>query len=112
MGLFDELVSDVASAATAGGGSGGGFSGGRGPPPDVPPPWQARWDSDDGRWFFVNEETGERRWDAEGLQVGEWVLFSFFFFFFGVSSAFVGGGGGRGFCGEDCWSLRVGLTSG
>jgi len=69
MGLFDELASDVASAVTGGG---GGFGGrGRGPPPEVPPPWQARWDSDDDRWIFVNEETGERRWDAEGLQVGE-----------------------------------------
>lgn len=79
MGLFDELLSDAASAVTGGG---GGFGGGRGPPPEVPPPWRARWDGDADRWVFVNEETGERRWDAEGLQVGEWVLFSFFLFFF------------------------------
>ena len=79
MGLFDELISDAASAVTGGG---GGFGGGRGPPPEVPPPWRARWDGDADRWVFVNEETGERRWDAEGLQVGEWVLFPFFLFFF------------------------------
>ncbi|OCL05520.1 hypothetical protein AOQ84DRAFT_258549, partial [Glonium stellatum] len=45
--------------------------GGRGPPPEVPWPWQAQWDGDADRWVFVNGETGERRWDAEGLQVGE-----------------------------------------
>ena len=94
MGLFDELISDAASAVTGGG---GGFGGGRGPPPEVPPPWRARWDGDADRWVFVNEETGERRWDAEGLQVGEWVLFPFFlFFFFGVFGVLllvvVGGG--------------------
>jgi hypothetical protein len=81
----------------------------------VPPPWQARWDGDADRWIFVNEETGERRWDAEGLQVGEWVLFSFFLFFYVFSVlllvvvvAVVRGGSGA----EDCWSLRIGLTSG
>lgn len=99
MGLFDELASDVASAVTGGG---GGFGGGRGPPPEVPPPWRARWDGDADRWVFVNEETGERRWDAEGLQVGEWVLFPFFLFFsfsfgvFGVLLLVVVGGGFAG----------------
>ena len=74
MGLFDELASDIGSAVTGGG---GGFGGGRGPPPEVPLPWQPRWDGDAGRWVFVNQETGEWRWDAEGLQVGEW-FFSLF----------------------------------
>ncbi|KIX92694.1 uncharacterized protein Z520_11546 [Fonsecaea multimorphosa CBS 102226] len=29
-------------------------------PPQVPHPWVAEWDERDGRWFFVNRETGER----------------------------------------------------
>ncbi|KIW88473.1 uncharacterized protein Z519_11042 [Cladophialophora bantiana CBS 173.52] len=28
--------------------------------PQVPYPWEAEWDERDGRWFFVNRETGER----------------------------------------------------
>ena len=101
MGLFDELASDIGSAVTGGG---GGFGGGRGPPPEVPPPWQARWDGDANRWVFVNQETGEWRWDAEGLQVGEWVFFLFL-------CVRCGGGGGRGLWEGDRWSLRIGLTS-
>ncbi|OQV10456.1 WW domain-containing protein isoform 2 [Cladophialophora immunda] len=31
-----------------------------GGPPQVPHPWVAEWDERDGRWFFVNRETGER----------------------------------------------------
>lgn len=33
------------------------------PPPDAPWPWRARWDDGECRYFFLNENTGERRWD-------------------------------------------------
>lgn len=29
-------------------------------PPAVPPPWVARWDEQDRRWLYINEQTGER----------------------------------------------------
>jgi hypothetical protein len=34
--------------------------------PQVPPPWVARWDDQSQRWFFVNEQTGERTWNQPG----------------------------------------------
>lgn len=36
---------------------------GQPPPPQVPPPWIARWDERDQRYFFINERTGERTFD-------------------------------------------------
>lgn len=40
---------------------------GGGPPapqgPPVPAPWVARWSDTDGRWFYMNEQTGERTWE-------------------------------------------------
>lgn len=34
---------------------------GRGPQgPPLPPPWVARWDEANQRWFYINERTGER----------------------------------------------------
>jgi hypothetical protein len=40
---------------------------GGGPPapsgPPLPRPWVARWSDPDGRWYYVNEETGERTWE-------------------------------------------------
>ena len=34
-----------------------------GPNHNLPPDWVAEWDAPDRRWFFVNQRTGERRWD-------------------------------------------------
>ncbi|KAF5867170.1 hypothetical protein ETB97_004091 [Aspergillus alliaceus] len=34
--------------------------------PQVPPPWVARWDDQSQRWFYVNEQTGERTWNHPG----------------------------------------------
>lgn len=39
-------------------------------PPQVYPPWVARWDEREGRWFFVNEQTGQRTWEHPGSQGG------------------------------------------
>ena len=43
--------------------------GGQGPP-QVPYPWVAEWDARDGRWFFVNRETGERTFNHPGQGYG------------------------------------------
>lgn len=32
----------------------------------MPPPWIARWDGESQRWFYVNEQTGERTWNHPG----------------------------------------------
>ncbi|KAF2227777.1 hypothetical protein BDZ85DRAFT_7504 [Elsinoe ampelina] len=34
-----------------------------GPPPQVPQPWFAEWDSREGRWLFINNDTGDRTYD-------------------------------------------------
>lgn len=34
--------------------------------PQVPPPWVARWDGESQRWYYVNEQTGERTWNHPG----------------------------------------------
>jgi hypothetical protein len=44
------------------GGQGQGYNSGPAPPQDLPYPWVARWDDRDQRWFYVNEQTGERSW--------------------------------------------------
>ena len=31
--------------------------------PSVPPPWVAEWDDQSQRYYFVNQQTGERAWD-------------------------------------------------
>lgn len=38
-------------------------SGPGGPPPFVPRPWIAEWDERDGRYFYINQETGQRSWE-------------------------------------------------
>jgi hypothetical protein len=45
------------------GGQGQGYNSGPAPPQDLPYPWVARWDDRDQRWFYVNEQTGERSWE-------------------------------------------------
>ena len=35
-------------------------------PPQAPRPWRAEWDGQDQRWFYVNEETGERTFNFPG----------------------------------------------
>ncbi|QIW95557.1 hypothetical protein AMS68_001075 [Peltaster fructicola] len=37
--------------------------GGQGQPQQVPPPWVSRFDQQSQRWYFVNEQTGERSWE-------------------------------------------------
>jgi hypothetical protein len=45
-------------------GQGSGYNSGPGPAPqDLPYPWVARWDERDQRWFYVNEQTGERSFE-------------------------------------------------
>ena len=48
-----------------------GYGGGYGPPGDAPDqnlpyPWVARWDERDQRYFYLNEQTGERTWNRPG----------------------------------------------
>lgn len=38
--------------------------------PQVPYPWVARWEDRDQRWFYVNEQTGERSWEMPGQGFG------------------------------------------
>lgn len=38
-------------------------SGPGGPPPSVPRPWIAEWDEREGRYFYINQETGQRSWE-------------------------------------------------
>lgn len=38
------------------------YSSGPGGPP-VPRPWIAQWDEREGRYFYINQETGERSWN-------------------------------------------------
>lgn len=45
------------------GGQGQGYNSGPAPPQDLPYPWVPRWDDRDQRWFYVNEQTGERSWE-------------------------------------------------
>lgn len=40
-----------------------GAPGPSGPPPQVPPPWRAQWDPQSQRWYFVNDQTRETRWE-------------------------------------------------
>ncbi|OCK83392.1 hypothetical protein K432DRAFT_440883 [Lepidopterella palustris CBS 459.81] len=58
MSFFSELVSDFVS---------GGQPQQQQQRPQVPYPWQARWDNEQGRWVFVNEQTGERTFDQASL---------------------------------------------
>ncbi|KAF7115160.1 hypothetical protein CNMCM5793_001394 [Aspergillus hiratsukae] len=73
-GLLGNIIEKVVEKASGSGG--GGYSsyeqqpsyGGQGygqpaPPQDLPYPWVARWDERDQRWFYVNEQTGERSWE-------------------------------------------------
>lgn len=46
------------------------YEGGRPPPPSVPAPWIARWGESERQWYFVNEATGETRWEAPGYGGG------------------------------------------
>ncbi|KAL1849816.1 hypothetical protein Plec18170_007337 [Paecilomyces lecythidis] len=70
MGFLGELIEGAIESKFGGGhsSSGGQASyGGEGsygppPPPQVYPPWVARWDERESRYFFVNEQTGERTW--------------------------------------------------
>ncbi|KAL2004178.1 hypothetical protein VTN02DRAFT_5827 [Thermoascus thermophilus] len=43
-----------------------GSSAGPGEGPPLPPPWVSRWDSREERYFYVNEQTGERTWERPG----------------------------------------------
>ncbi|RAO71648.1 uncharacterized protein BHQ10_007660 [Talaromyces amestolkiae] len=38
-------------------------SGPGGPPPSVPRPWIAEWDERERRYFYINQETGQRSWE-------------------------------------------------
>ncbi|OKL63726.1 hypothetical protein UA08_00356 [Talaromyces atroroseus] len=40
------------------------YSGGAGGPPSVPGPWVAQWAEQESTWIYINEETGERSWEA------------------------------------------------
>lgn len=72
------LDKDKSSGSQEGYGNQGGYGGGDqgyggGYPqqqqhsgPQVPPPWVARWDGESQRWFYVNEQTGERTWNHPG----------------------------------------------
>ena len=33
-------------------------------PPSVPPPWVAEYDGQSQRYYFVNQDSGERTWDT------------------------------------------------
>jgi len=39
-------------------------------PPQPPPPWVAEWDGQDNRWFFLNQQTGERSLNMPQAQGG------------------------------------------
>lgn len=43
-----------------------GSSSGPGEGPPLPPPWVSRWDSREERYFYINEQTGERTWERPG----------------------------------------------
>ncbi|GFF40542.1 hypothetical protein IFM58399_05960 [Aspergillus lentulus] len=82
-GFLGKMIEKVAEKATGGstssnsggggyssynqqpsyGGQGQGYNSGPAPPQDLPYPWVARWDDRDQRWFYVNEQTGERSWE-------------------------------------------------
>ncbi|KAK2605632.1 hypothetical protein N8I77_008457 [Diaporthe amygdali] len=62
MGFFSEMISEVVGDAVDGGNDS------PSDPPYVQPPWVARWDSEAGRWIFLNEETGERSWEKPVLE--------------------------------------------
>lgn len=62
MGFFGEMISEVVGDAVGGGNDS------PSDPPYVQPPWVARWDSEAGRWIFLNEETGERSWEKPVLE--------------------------------------------
>ncbi|KAJ9355537.1 hypothetical protein DTO282E5_3925 [Paecilomyces variotii] len=84
MGFLGELIegaienkfggghsSSTAEPSYGGEGSYGNSSYGQAPPPpQVYPPWVARWDAREGRYFFVNEQTGERTWEYPASQGG------------------------------------------
>lgn len=40
------------------------------PPPPVSPPWYAEWEGREGRWLFVNQQTGERTFNYPGPGYG------------------------------------------
>jgi hypothetical protein len=64
MSFLSNLVEDLTGQ--------GGRAGNSGAPPSsnpnqgLPPPWVARWDENDQRWFYINEQTGERTWERPG----------------------------------------------
>lgn len=35
-------------------------------PPQPPPPWRAEWDGQAQRWYYVNQQNGQRTWDFPG----------------------------------------------
>ncbi|GIK00643.1 hypothetical protein Aspvir_004670 [Aspergillus viridinutans] len=75
LGKIIEKVAEKATGSSGGegyssynqqpsyGGQGQGYNSGPAPPRDLPYPWVARWDDRDQRWFYVNEQTGERSWE-------------------------------------------------
>lgn len=61
-GRDEERITETTYTQSYGGGGGPG-----GPPPLQPPyPWVSRWDHQAQRWLFVNEQTGESRWEFPG----------------------------------------------
>ncbi|KAI6860514.1 hypothetical protein KC343_g16133 [Hortaea werneckii] len=47
-----------------------GFMNGPPPPPQLSYPWQAFWEAGDGRYLYVNEQTGQRTFDAPSAGYG------------------------------------------
>lgn len=87
IGKVMDKVLDKAQGGSSGGGQssgGGGYGGGQpegygggyssGPPPpsggDLPYPWVSRWDDQSGRYYYVNEQTGERSWEHPSSRGG------------------------------------------
>lgn len=58
-----DFVEKVVEKFTSGGSGGyGGQPPTQGDGPSVPPPWVALWDEREQRYYYVNEQTGERSW--------------------------------------------------
>lgn len=68
MGFFSELVSDFTGHGQSQYNPQQQASSG---PPPVSPPWFAEWDARDNRWFFVNQQTGERTFNYPGPGYGQ-----------------------------------------